>query len=353
MTHKSNTESTQHMLPLILVLCTVWLFACSDIAEKAAMHAMKTCASVIIPSLFPFMVISSMLVRSGTANSIGRWLAQPVRYLFRLPGCTGGALILGALCGFPVGAKIACELYENGFLTKNECERLIAIANNTGPSFVIEVVGAHFWHSRGMGIAIYVSQLLSAALIGWLASRREQARKVNVPSITARSGFLQCLASSITQSARSVLSICGFIAFFAVITSVLRQLLHDWNMDSLSGAVAAVIEFSTGASTAAEIGGAGGAFLTGLAVGWSGISVFAQCTLFTAPYNISLRTAAISKAVQGILTGLAAAAYYTLRYVPSTAVSTPFPFTDVSLSQILIALLILAVASIQFQRRNS
>lgn len=351
--HRKREISNIYILPSALILCTVWLFVRSETAEESAYEALKMCASVIVPSLFPFMVISSMLVRSGAALTLGNWITRPVRHLFRLPGCAGSAVLLGALCGFPVGAKISCEMYEHGFLTKRECQRLIAIANNTGPSFVIEVVGAHFWGSRGMGLSIYAAQILSAMIIGWITSRKESAHSESPMPSAVRCDALQCLASSVSQAARSVLSVCGFIVFFAVIASIVKQQLSDLRLDSLSPWIAAVLEFSTGASLAADNGGVGGAFLTGFAVGWSGVSVFAQCKAFTAPYGISLRFAAVCKAIQGVLTGAAAALYFALRYTPSATVSTVIPVQDASLAHLIAPFLLLAIASGQIRRKNS
>ena len=342
-----------YTMPVLLILSTVWLLVRSDTAEKSAYDALKMCASVIIPSLFPYMVISSLLVQTGASDQIGRWLSNPIKSAFRLPGCAASAVVLGALCGFPVGAKTACQLYERGSITKRECERLIAIANNTGPSFVIEVVGAHFWGSRGIGLTIYLAQILSSVLLGWITSRKE-TKPTDPPTIhTSRCDLLQCLTASVTHSARSVVSVCGFIVFFAVVTSLIGQIVAALPIPFAAPLLGAVLEFSTGAASASDVGGIYGAFLTGFTVSWSGISVFAQCKAFTAPHGISLRFTAACKAAQGILTGLAAAVYYVLWFTPSTAASTVFPQTDIPPVFILAEILLLTAASIQFPRRNT
>lgn len=352
MTSKRKNSYT-YAVPMLLILCTVWLLVRSETAEEAALRALKMCTTVIVPSLFPYMVISSMLVRTGAAGQMGKWLARPTRGIFRLPGCSGGALLLGALCGFPVGAKTACELYENNTIKKRECERLIAIANNTGPSFVIEVVGAHFWGSRGMGLVIYTAQILSAVLLGWFTSRTEMAPDESNQLTAAHCDIMQCFASSVSHSARSVVSVCGFIVFFAVITALSDQLLGDLRMSAITPILGAFLEFSTGASAAADLGGVPGAFLTGFAVGWSGVSVFAQCSAFTSQHGISLRLAVICKTVQGCMTGLAAAVYYAFWFNPSATASTVIPQTDISAVFVAAEFLILALASMEIPRRNT
>ncbi len=327
-------SKNQSLLPAMAVLsATLLLLLRAEDAGNTATGALKLCASVIIPSLFPYMVISALIVSTGAAQLLGKPLSPLCERLFRLPGEAAGAMLLGALCGFPIGAQAACRLYDEGQLTKSQTERLIAVANNTGPAFVIEVVGAHFWKSRGLGLTVYLAQILSALLIGAVYARLrpdpENTTAATHASRPIRKGdLLTKLAEAVSGSALSVLVVCGFIVFFAECLSLLTFLLQKTGTYFLLPFLSAAVEFTSGTSFAAETGGIVGAFLTGFAVGWSGLSVFAQCKVFTAPLGIRLRTAAICKAVQGVLTGGAAAVYTAFFFTPSVTASACVPLTD-------------------------
>lgn len=65
-------------------------------------------------------------------------------------------LILGTLSGYPMGAKLACNLKESKVCTKYEAERLIAFTNNSGPLFVIATVGISMFHSKEIGFYYYL-----------------------------------------------------------------------------------------------------------------------------------------------------------------------------------------------------
>ena len=293
-----------------VLAAAVLLLAHSAQSAESAKDALALCISVIIPSLFPYMVISSLIVRFGAAKHLGRLFSAPVQKLLHLPGCAAGAILLGALCGFPVGARTACELYKRGELTRDEAERLIAVANNTGPAFIIEVIGAQYWGSRGFGAVLYAAQLLSALLIGALMTYRDKKRappsqSACVHSTAPRADLLTCLSESVSSASLSVLCVCGFIVFFAVATALTDRLLSGVHLGFLTPYLSSLLEFSNGSSQAAQLGGKAGAFLTGFAVGWSGISVFAQCKAFTAADGIRLRRTAVSKLMQGVLCGLA------------------------------------------------
>ncbi len=329
-----KTTAYDRYLPALAVLSAAFLLLLrAEDAGEAAVSALKLCAFVIIPSLYPYMVISGLIVSLGAAQMLGYPLSPLCRRIFRLPGESAGAILLGALCGFPIGGQVACRLYEEGRLTRSQTERLIAIANNTGPAFIIEVIGAHYWGSRGLGLTVYLAQLVSAVLVGAVYARLrpdpEPPRKAcAAPRPVRKRDILSKLAESVSDSAVSVLVVCGFIVFFAVLLSLVSRFLEVLGARYFLPILGAVVEFTGGASFAAEMGGAGGAFLTGFAVGWSGLSVFAQCKVFTAPLGIRLHPAAVCKAAQGILTGSAAAIYTSFFFSSSVTVSSCVPLTD-------------------------
>ena len=84
----------------VLLMASFILFLHAGVASDAVRNTLDLCARVLIPSLFPYMVISSLIVRTGAAETLGAPLAPLTRKLFRLPPGAGGVIILGILCGF-------------------------------------------------------------------------------------------------------------------------------------------------------------------------------------------------------------------------------------------------------------
>lgn len=99
----------------------------------------------MIPTLLPFMILSGILIRMNLTEGIVR-IAHPFfRLLFRTSPNGTYTLIMGFLCGFPMGARIIGELYAAGKLSKWEAQRLLAFCNNIGPiyflSFAMPMLG--------------------------------------------------------------------------------------------------------------------------------------------------------------------------------------------------------------------
>lgn len=99
----------------------------------------------MIPTLLPFMILSGILIRMNLTEGFVRLVHPLLRFLFRTSPNGSYTLIMGFLCGFPMGARIASELYGTGKLSKWEAERLLAFCNNIGPiyflSFAMPMLG--------------------------------------------------------------------------------------------------------------------------------------------------------------------------------------------------------------------
>ena len=114
------------VLGLALLAATLGLMFFPQESMQAARDGLTLCYNVIIPSLFPFFVLSSLVVELGLAGYLGRLLEPVMRPLFNVSGACASAFALGFIGGYPVGAKTAISLYEKGMCSKTEAERLLA-----------------------------------------------------------------------------------------------------------------------------------------------------------------------------------------------------------------------------------
>ncbi len=94
----------------------------------------------MIPTLFPFMVLSGFMIRTGLSLKIGQWLQPFLGLFFRLPSQMLYAIFMGFLCGFPMGAKIVADMLEKEQITTKEGEYLLAFCNNIGPLYMLGYV---------------------------------------------------------------------------------------------------------------------------------------------------------------------------------------------------------------------
>jgi sporulation integral membrane protein YlbJ len=168
-----------------VLLMAAGLLIIPEESVEAAKNGLKLCANVIIPSLFPFFVLSGMLVELDAARYLGILFEKLMRPLFNLGGSCAVPLVLGFLGGYPTGARTAIAIYEKGLCSKEEAERLLAFCNNSGPAFILGVVGAGIFSSSRAGIILYLSHTLASIIIG--VGFRFYKR--GAPTVDARAAF--------------------------------------------------------------------------------------------------------------------------------------------------------------------
>ena len=137
-----------------------------DVSAAAAREGVTLCLQTVLPSLFPFFVLSSLLVQSDVPRLLSRAMAGVMYPLFGVSGAGASALILGLLGGYPVGARTVAELYGRGEIAREEAEQLLAFCNNSGPGFFLGVCGTAVFGSARAGMYLYLIHVGAALVTG-------------------------------------------------------------------------------------------------------------------------------------------------------------------------------------------
>lgn len=269
--------------------------------EKAE-AAVELCMSVIIPSLFPFFVCSSILISLGAARMLSRRLSPIMRPVFDLPGGGALALVLGAVSGYPVGAKCAADLYRTGECTKDEAERLTAFCNNSGPLFLMGAVGVGILKNHSLGVLIYAVHILSALIAGVLLGRSRKkpsarcALSAGEKSLDSIKNTASIVADAVESAVFSILKVCGFVIVFAVLGTVFEGVPGFSALQSL-------LEITGGIrSLAAEnIPFDIKVSLVSFFAAFSGLSVLLQVAGILSPLGLSVKTYFFGKCMQAVI----------------------------------------------------
>ena len=288
---------------LICTLISLFLVFETELTKEAR-SAMHLAALHVIPALFPYMVVSSVIVSLGLLDPICRFI--PTNRLFRLPPSSASVILTGMIGGFPTGALGACKLYEGGALSREDAGRVSALSSCASPAFIIGTVGA-LW-GREYAVFLLITQTVTAFVIAAILARSAASHPsiptfCDVPHPTAIHAFCK----AVSESALSCVAICGYIVFFRVIARLVGILVPP-----LCSYAAAILEFSSGASTGAAHGGIFGISITGFAVGFAGVSVFMQSANITSRHGIPFAPIFKTKLIHGVLLALASAVFYAI-----------------------------------------
>lgn len=172
----------------------------------------------MIPTLFPFMVLSGMIIQMNLTDAFVKILNPVLGRLFRLKSACIYGILVGFLCGFPMGAHVAARLYEEKQINRQEASLLLAFCNNIGPvyflSFVLPTLSLHKKLPFLLGMygipflyGLFLRYVIYGKHIGERGEKIPQKEKA-VPSL------LQALDDSIFRALGSIAKLGGYMVFF-------------------------------------------------------------------------------------------------------------------------------------------
>ena len=341
----------RNILPFILVLFTICLVVFSSSNLTATKNGLTLWATCVVPSLFPFFVITNLLSRTKVVNIIGKLLDKFMRPLFNVPGIGGFAFVMGLISGYPVGAKIVADFREKGLVTQGEGERLLAFTNNSGPLFILSSVGIALFGDTKTGLLLLATHILACITVGIILARFSKRKKFKNSYDTIKNKFEriyysqscnsenitfknlgEVLTTSINNSISTILMIGGFVVIFSVIISILNQtnildklstllypILNFLNIDLefakplLSG----ILELTNGVNLVANIPTkliSQNIILSAFLLGFGGFSVLLQVYSIVSKTDLSMKKYLVGKFLQGIISGIYT--FLALKFLP-------------------------------------
>ena len=216
----------------LLCLITVCIYLYSLIYTKELSEnisiSVTRCINIIIPSLFIYMVLSSIIIESGIYRYIFIILKPLSKFVFSLPTSLFFIFIMGNICGYPIGIKLINDMYEKGEIDKKTAYVMSASSFAGGPSFLLGMIGVSIYNDEMAGMIIFMSCFAANALIAIVTN------KIFKPCVKTTQISLKKpdLISSITNSAISIFKICAVIVSFSIVTTVLNEVFNKADSDS-------------------------------------------------------------------------------------------------------------------------
>ncbi len=305
---KGSTISNALLLSMLLFLLLL-LLKNPSLGIQSAKEGLLLCGNAIIPALFPCMVISEMLISTMQGSRIVQPLLRPIRALFGVDASGALAILLGILCGFPVGVRALINAYTEGRIDKREAEFLLPICSNPSPAFLIGTVGSVLFQNKRFGLYLFLllvlTQLLLCRVLLVFLGKRHKKRvdtKNRIHSYSQAPSYARLLNDAIGASLRAVLMVAAYVLFFSVLIGVCDRILDACAADeAFKALVSSLLELSSACKAAAGRGTPARFLLAALSAGWSGLCAHGQMLGFTERAGLSLGPYLFTKGVQGLL----------------------------------------------------
>lgn len=206
----------------------------------------------IFPSLFPFFVLSEILVQYGFVEFVGEICKKFMNKFFRINSNCAFIFIMGIISGFPSSAKYTKELYEQGLITEKEASKVLTFTHFSNPLFILGTVSLLFLNNKEVGLLILFVHYITNIIIGLLfrnynpspdentkVSLKVAIDKMHNRRIHNPKGFGQIITDALNHTISTLLLILGTITMFLVLTTIIDQNinLNSFHQGILNGLV--------------------------------------------------------------------------------------------------------------------
>lgn len=217
---------------LLYLLLIIIILSNPDATFRYAYEGLYQWAAKMVPTLFPFMMISSIMVYSGADLELGHMLTRILKKIYRYSSYGLYAIFMGFFCGFPMGAKVVSDLLEKNKLNKSEANTLLAFCNNIGPAYfmgiIIPILHECGYHNTILFVfGMYGIPAVYGAVLGYLHASRNTLAKIQYSDNISPSpetptlSLASTLKKSCIDNTQALIVLGGYITF----TNAFRILL--------------------------------------------------------------------------------------------------------------------------------
>ena len=241
------------MKQIISALPIVFLFLAMLFSPKAVFEGAESGLllwfQIVFPTLFPFMLISGLMLAGGGINIIARLFGRMFSVLFATSKNGAFAVITGFLCGYPMGAKVSADLVRAGRITQNEGAYLLSFCNNTSPVFIMNFI---VWKTLDredlmiptLLILISVPVFLSLPFRRFYLKGKRQFPDVDKRETNNRKAVdFAMLDACLTDSFESIVNVGLYIIFFSILIALPGNITAE---DRVLAAILPTLEMTNG-----------------------------------------------------------------------------------------------------------
>lgn len=294
---------------ILLIVIIIIIFDPIKYAN-ATSNAIMLWGKVILPTLLPFFFITKIINELNGIEKISKIFSKPMKKLYNCPGISAYVFFMSILSGYPMGAKITTDLYNNKVINQKHAFSILSFCSTSGPMFILASVGIGMFFDIKIGFVLLASHILGTIINGFLY-RAKKEKVANISFVKSQSKNL--LNDSMFSSINAVLMICGFMCISFVLIEIINTLkinypiiyLFDTILPNKCGSAFAngLLEVTRGCLdiSALNMTNVVSVPLASFLIGFGGISIHLQSLIFIKQFNMPYKLFLLQKFTQGII----------------------------------------------------
>lgn len=234
----------------ILLFCVYEILSESETIMSAVTYSFNIWINNIFPSLFPFFVLSELLIHYGFIELIGELFKPIFERLFKINGNAAFVFIMSLVSGFPSNAKYTKELYLQNKINEDEASKILMFSHFSNPLFILGTISISFLQNKKLGLIVMFSHYVTNVFIGIIFRNYNKSNmkkdKISIKRailmmhnkrISSNKRFGSVITSALLNSINTLLLILGVVTTFLIVTTIIDNNFHLslFNKTILSG----------------------------------------------------------------------------------------------------------------------
>lgn len=298
-----KTKRIRLIISIFLVVASAILIIFPKKAAFGAYIGIVNCLEIIIPSLFPFMVVTIFLTESGYHERI---FSIPSIVLSKITGIAPqfcSLFFIGMIGGYQSAAKSISLLCKKNAISPQNASILLCFCTNAGPAFLISAVGSGMFLSNSIGAILFISSVLSSFTL--MIFYTSKLKSSSVTMITKKSKRLSvCFVDSVKESCKTTSVMCAFIVLFSVVIYLLPDFPES--LYSLKCLIFGLLEVTSGVAAASTEISLLSILAASAICGFGGLCIISQIIAICSEAKIKIFPFIISRILHALLS-----AFYT------------------------------------------
>lgn len=307
---KIKIKANKLVVVALFFVCIIFIISPS-IYAASCLNAISVWGLKVLPTLLPFFIITRIIV--NTIPPKPNALDKMFNKVYHTPALSAIIYVLSIISGYPMGAKLICNAYDNKYINQDDAKRMLAFCSVSGPMFIVGTVGVGVFLSYKVGIIILISNIIASLINGLIYRGKKSPLSVVEIAPTEKKDVLQ---DSVYDALISVLMVGAFIvlSFLLIemfknlgvmhfVAKIIANLFKIKNTATVEAFLCGIVEITRGVI---ELQASGTGILTktilgSTLIGFGGISVIMQSASFLGRLKIKTSTMVKQKFTQGLL----------------------------------------------------
>ncbi|EJO5347918.1 sporulation integral membrane protein YlbJ [Clostridium botulinum] len=314
---------------IVTLLCSIlliYIIIAPKFCIEATLSGAKLFFYKVFPSLFPFLILTNIIISYDGVHIYSKIFGKALCTPMKLKKECSFPLMISALCGYPLGAKYSCDLYQNNDINFSTLEKLINVASNAGPLFIIGSVGTSMLGNTYAGYVLLLSNYLSCIIVGLILPSGNSPGYRNYKSNfkPSNKNIGQSLKTSIEDAIKTCMSVAGFVILFSLLLNILKNniifkyilnniyILFNIDKNLIEGFLLGLVEMTNGCYliSTSSIDISKKLISISFLLAFSGFSIISQVYSFTYKQGINIKRYIKIKFIQGIIASISCIVLY-------------------------------------------